>query len=181
MVRRATCLAAALAVMVLAAGCGYTTHSALPADVKMIHIAPVKNGIDLTGPIDEKHPFHAYRPGLEVDVNNAVINRFVFDGTLKVVAQEKADAVLQCTLVDYTRDPLRYSESDEIQEYRLNVTIAISLVRVSDQKPIVPLTRLAGDTTFFLSGPRAITEDEALSRAIDDLSRRVVEKVVEVW
>lgn len=170
-----------LVLMLALSGCGYTTKSMLPADVKAVFIEPVKNGIDLTGEIDEKHPFKVYRPGLEVDLTNAIINRFIFDGTLKVAPQEKADAILKATVMDYRRDALRYSNGDEVQEYRLNITVDFSLVRASDGKPIVPQERLTGDTTFFISGPHAMTEDEAAARAVEDVANRVIEKVVEVW
>src|SRR5574341_1211316 len=49
----------------------------------------------------------AHSPGIEVDITNAIINRFIFDGTLQVVSLEKADAVLEAKLVDYRRDALR--------------------------------------------------------------------------
>jgi len=32
---------------------------------------------------------------VEVDITNAVINRFIFDGNLKVVKNDKADACLR--------------------------------------------------------------------------------------
>lgn len=177
--RRLRVLATLTALLI--SGCGYTTQSMLPADVKTVYIAPVKNGIDLSGEIDEKHPFKAYRPGLEVDITNAIINRFVFDGTLKVVPRDKADAILNGTLIDYRRDPLRYSESDEVQESRLSVIVNFSLVRTSDEKPIVSDSTVTGDTSFFIAGAHAISEDEAAARAVDDLAKRVIEKVVEVW
>ena len=161
-------------------GCGYTTKSLLPENIRRVNVPPVKNGIDLSSEISDKTPFRVYRPGLEVELTNAIINRFIFDGQLKVSSDEKADATLQATLVDYRRDALRYSVGDDVQEYRLSVTVDASLVQKSDGK-VLWHERLTGDTTFFLSGSRSISEDAASAKAVEDLARRVVERTIEYW
>ena len=166
--------------LAVVAGCGYTTKSLLPENIKRLHVPPVKNGIDITSEITDKTPFRAYRPGLEVELTNAVINRFIFDGQLKIADDEKSDARLDVTLLDYRRDALRYTKGEDVQEYRLSITVEASFVQKSDGK-VLWHERLTGDTTFFLSGPRAITEDEASGKAIDDLSRRIVERTIEYW
>lgn len=162
------------------AGCGYTNQSLLPSDVKSIYVAPVKNTIDLTGETGDKSRFRVTRPGVEVDLTNAIRNRFIFDGTLKVASEDKADAVLEAKLTDYRRDALRYSEGDDIQEYRLSVVMDVAVYRASDRK-VLWRGGVTGDTSFFLSGGRAVSEDEALSQAVEDAARRVVEKTVEIW
>ena len=166
--------------MVALGGCGYTTKTQLPGDLKRIHVAPVQNGVDLTAEISDQTLFRAYRPGLEVELTNAIINRFIFDGTLKVTDPEKADAVIEATLADYRRDALRYNEGDAVQEYRLSVSLDVTMTQKSDKK-VLWHDRVTGDTTFFLSGPRSITEDEAAAKAVEDAARRVVEKTIEYW
>ena len=175
-VRLAVLLAASLALT----GCGYTTKSLLPENIRRVNIPPVKNAIDLSSEISDKTPFRATRPGLEVEITNAVINRFIFDGQLKVVSADKADATLSATLVDYRRDALRYSKSEDVQESRLSIVIDATLIQKSDNK-VLWKERLTGDTSFFLSGPRAVSEDEAAAKAVDDLARRMVENTVEYW
>ena len=161
-------------------GCGYTTKSLLPENIKRVNVPPVKNGIDLSSEISDKTPFRVYRPGLEVELTNAIINRFIFDGQLKVTPDEKADARLEASLVDYRRDALRYTEGEDIQEYRLNITVDASFVQKSDGK-VLWHERITGDSTYFLSGPRAVSEDEASAKAVDDVARRVVERTIEYW
>jgi hypothetical protein len=161
-------------------GCGYSTKSLLPTDIKNVHVPPVKNSINLTAEINDKSPFRAYRPGLEVDLTNAIINRFIFDGNLKISPKEKADAVVEATLVDYRRDPLRYSTSDDVQEYRLSITLDVAVSKTRDHKTLWA-ERVTGDTTFFLAGANALSEDDAAAKAVDDVARRVVEKTIDVW
>ena len=173
-------LALFLFTLPVMSGCGYTTKSMLPENIRRVHVPPVKNSIDLSSEISDKTPFRVYRPGLEVDITNSIINRFIFDGQLKVTSDEKADARLEATLVDYRRDALRYSAGENIQEYRLSVTIDAMLVQKSDKK-VLWHERVTGDTTFFLSGPRALSEDQATAKAVEDVARRVVEKTIEYW
>jgi hypothetical protein len=161
-------------------GCGYTTKSMLPENIRRVHVPPVNNSIDLSSEISEKTPFRVYRPGLEVELTNGIINRFIFDGQLHVTSEDKADAILKATLVDYRRDALRYSDSEDIQEYRLSVTVDAALIQKSDGKPLWQ-ERVTGDTTFFLAGPRALSEDQATAKAVEDVARRVVEKTIEYW
>lgn len=173
-------LAAVWLVSAFLAGCGYTTKSLLPENIQRVHVAPVVNTIDLSAEISDKTPFRVYRPGLEVELTNAIINRYIFDGTLKVTAPEKADALFEATLVDYRRDALRYSEGEDVQEYRLSVTIDAVFKDKTTGKELWS-KRIVGDTTFFLAGPRAISEDQAATRAVEDVARRVVEATIEYW
>ncbi len=170
----------AVGLIAVCGGCGYTTKSNLPENLKRIHVAPVKNGVDLSSEISEKTPFRVYRPGLEVELTNAIINRFIFDGQLKVTGPDKADAVVEATLADYRRDALRYNQTDEVQEYRLSVSMDVVVTQKTDQK-VLWRDRVTGDTTFFLSGTRSISEDQAAAKAVEDAARRVVEKTIEYW
>lgn len=163
------------------AGCGYTTKSNLSENFRTVSVLPVTNAINISSEINDRAPFRVYRPGIEVEMTNALINRFVFDGSLKVVPQEKADLIVEAKLIDYRRDALRYSESDDIQEYRLSVVLDVSVKEAKTQKVLWHDVGLAGDTSFFLSGSRADSEDAAAVRAVEDTARRVVDKTIEVW
>ena len=111
----------------------------------------------------------------------ARVSRLILlDGTLKIAMPEKADAVVETSLADYRRDALRYSEGEDIQEYRLSITIDAKMIQKSGGK-VLWSKRIIGDTTFFLAGARAISEDQAASRAVEDVARRVVEATIEYW
>ena len=167
-------------LIAICGGCGYTLKANLPENLKRVHVAPVKNNVDLSSAISQKSPFRVYRPGLEVELTNDVINRFIFDGQLKVTSVEKADAVVEVTLMDYQRDGLRYNQADEVQEYRLSVSMDVVVTQTSAQK-VLWHDRVTGDTTFFLGGPRAISEDQAAAKAVEDAARRIVERTLEYW
>lgn len=180
-VKRFALPAAFVLAVAAATGCGYTQKPLLPEGVKTVYVSPFKNAIDLSAEISDKQRFRVYRPGVEVDLTSAVVDRFIFDGNLKIADEKSADAVVQAKLIDYRRDPLRYSESDDIQEYRLSITLDVVVFQQPSHKTLWHDTGLIGDTTFFLSGPRAQSEDEAVAKAVEDLARRVVERTIEIW
>ena len=181
MVRRYWGFLSLAAFLVALGGCGYTQKSLLPSHIRSIYVAPVKNAIDLSGEISDKDRFRVYRPGIEVDVTNAVINRFIFDGNLKIANPQNADAVVEAKLVDYRRDALRYTEGDDVQEYRLSLVLDAAVYDAKNHKVLWHDQGLTGDTTFFLSGPRAESEDVAAAKVVEDAARRVVEKTIELW
>ncbi len=171
----------ALMICVLTlSGCGYATKPNLPDHIKSVYVAPVKNAINLTGEINEREAFKVYRPGLEVELQNAIINRYILDGYLKIGKPEVADAVLSVELKEYRRDPLRYSDGDDVQEYRLNIIIHAQLKDRSTDKPLWE-SDVVGDATYYLQGPRAESEDQAIVRVVEDVARRVVEYTLELW
>ncbi|MCM8763721.1 MAG: LPS assembly lipoprotein LptE [Candidatus Omnitrophica bacterium] len=158
-------------------GCGYTTRSVLPSSFKTIYIPTFVNSIrfDNTG---SEH--RTYYPGLEIKITNAVVDRFVYDGNLRVVREENADLKLEGDLVDYLKQPLRYSESDEIEEYR--ISLVVNLVLKDREGNIVwEEKNFIGDTTYRLSGSLAKTEQEAVGDAAEDLARRIVNRTIEHW
>ena len=162
-------------------GCGYTQKSLLPESIKAITVIPVKNAIDLSGEISDKNRLRVTRPGIEVDLTNAIINRFIFDGNLKVVLPEKANAAVEAKIIEYRRDAVRYTNADEVQEYRVSLVIDVAVYETKDHKILWQDPHLIGDTSFFLTGSRAVSEDQAAAKAVEDVARRVVERTIEIW
>src|SRR3989338_6364447 len=74
-----------------------------------------------------------------------------------------------------------YSAGDDIQEYRLSIVLDVSVYEAGTHKMIWQDAALTGDTSFFLSGSRAVSEDVAAAKAVEDVARRVVEKTIEIW
>lgn len=166
-------------------GCGYTTGSLLPASIKTIYIKTFTNRIDITAELDETSRYKTYAPYLEVNISKKIIDRFIYDGNLRVVSQENADLMLTGELIDYNRQPLRYDVDDEVEEYRLSLVVRLLLQNLTKKEIMWEETSFIGDTTYFASattGSVAKSEETAaLSDAIEDLARRVVERVVEMW
>ena len=66
-------------------------------------------------------------------------------------------------------------------EYRINLTVNISLWDAKEDKLLWQEKGFTGDTTFFVSGAQAKPESIAVNDALEDLARRIVERTVEEW
>ena len=174
-------LVAVTIVFIMAAGgCGYTTR-AYVGPHQSVYIAPFKNNIDIATSRSEYANYVSYYPLLESAITNAVVDRFIFDGSFSVVKEAAADVIIRGELTSYIRGPLRYAENNEdVTEYRVSVVANVEYVNNKTGELIWKQT-LAGDSSYYTTGTQAKSEKTALDSAITDLARRVVEAVVEAW
>ncbi|MFC1667471.1 LPS assembly lipoprotein LptE [Candidatus Omnitrophota bacterium] len=166
--------------LLVLSGCGYTTNVALPKDIKTMHVEIFKNNIGITKEVSAKDKYEAYRPNLEVDLRDAIIERLFLDGHLKVSAKAYADAVLEGEIIQYRKDPLRY-QNEDVREYRINLVCDIRLRSSKDSEILLEQKSLAGDTTYFTTGSLQKSEGQALKDSASDLARLIVNKIVENW
>lgn len=165
---------------IFASGCGYTTRSMLSSKFKTIYVTPFVNKVDITQEYSGDK-YRVYRPLLETDVTRTIVNRYILDGNLKPVNQANADLVLKGELIDFRRDPLRYTDNDDVAEYRLNVVVNITLWDTKENRMVWDEKGFTGYYSYFTQGPAATPESGALNNAIDDLARRIVERTVDQW
>ncbi|OGW84286.1 MAG: hypothetical protein A2987_01640 [Omnitrophica bacterium RIFCSPLOWO2_01_FULL_45_10] len=165
--------------MLLLAGCGYTTRSLLAPEHKSIYVEKFANKIQIAEETSDARMYRGYRPGLEVDITKAVIDRFLSDGNLKIASQEGADLILKGELVDFKKDALRYDANDNVEEYRIKLVVNLELM--SDKGVIWEETNFAGDATYRTTGALVKSESDAIKDATQDLARRVVERTIEGW
>lgn len=125
--------------------------------------------------------YKIYRPMLEQEITKAVISKFIFDGNLRPAEKESADLLLKGELMEFRRDPVRYTENNDVEEYRLNIIVNLSMWDNHKNELLWQEQNFTGDTTYFTTGTQAVSEDTAVNAAIKDLARRIVERTVEQW
>ena len=168
-------------LVIMAGGCGYTTRALISKKFKTIYVPAFKNQIDITRETDASRKYKIYHPLLETDITRAVIDRFMFDGNLRISKEVNADLILVGRLIGFRRDVLRYTEDEEeVEEYRISITVDLSLLD-KDSELLWEQSGFIGDTTYFITGPNAKSEAVAVDEAVEDLARRVVERVIEEW
>jgi len=118
---------------------------------------------------------------LESDITRAVVDKYLFDGNLKPVEKANADLYLKGELVDFRREPLRYTDQDDVQEYRISISVNLKLINNKTGVVIWTEDRFTGESTYFVSGRLAKSDTVGVNDAIADLARRVVERTVEEW
>lgn len=164
-------------------GCGYTTGSLLPSHIKAIYVKPFRNKIELTDELtSDEYRFRTYRANLETDITKKVIERFISDGNLKIVKEEDADVILSGELIDYLREPVRYGADNEVvEEYRISIVCSAKFEDLRKNEVIWEESRIIGDSSQSLSGTFATSESAAVSSAVSDLVRRIVNRTIEGW
>lgn len=166
------------------AGCGYTTRSMIADKYKTIYVVPFINRIDITNETYTENKYRVYKPLLETDITRSVIDKYLFDGNLRPVKEKSADLVLRGELVEFRRDPLSFTDSNEVSEYRVNILVNISLWDNKEGKLVWQEDNFTGNTTYFTnfsSSSAKISDNTAVASAVADLARRIVERTVEQW
>ncbi|MFH1355364.1 MAG: LPS assembly lipoprotein LptE [Candidatus Omnitrophota bacterium] len=165
----------------LVVGCGYTTRSLIVNKYSTVYITPFVNKVDITEEIYAQNKYRVNRPMLETEVTGKVVNRFLMDGNLRPISAELADLTLKGEVVEFRRDPLRYDDNENITEYRINIVVNIKMWDNIDDRLLWEENGFTGDTTYFATGSEAISESQAVTNALDDLARRIIERTVEQW
>ncbi|MBF0384529.1 MAG: hypothetical protein HQL27_01530 [Candidatus Omnitrophica bacterium] len=158
-------------------GCGYTTKSNLSGSLRTVYVDSFENKVDFTSDGNR----NIYLPLLEVKLRNEVISRYQFDGNLRVGPEAEADLVLKGSLKNYEREGLRYTDNDDVEEYLVRVTADLELKDNRNGNVLWTETNFAGEKSYFVTGVKATSEETAISGAITDLARRIVERTIENW
>ncbi|MFC1510232.1 LPS assembly lipoprotein LptE [Candidatus Omnitrophota bacterium] len=170
-------LSVLLSFVLFVGGCGYTTSSNLSSRFRTVYVEDFKNKITYSSASGKD----IYIPLLEVKSRNAVIDRFLFDGNLRIAEAQAADLVLKGELKSYQRDGLRVTDNDDVLEYRVRIIVRFTLWDTRMQEVVWEESSFAGEATYFVTGAEATSEDAAIEEAIVDLARRVVERTIENW
>ncbi len=168
-------------LMLLLNGCGYTTKALLPGHVKTIYVENFANLIRIEEQTDDSRMYRGYRPQLEFDITKAVVDRFIFDGNLKITDKNSADLILSGALVDFKREATRYDANYNAEEYRMRIVVNMELKDVKNNKVMWKENNFSGETTYRTAGSLAKSESAAIDDSKADLARRVVERTIEGW
>ena len=163
---------AVLAALALpfASGCvGYTVGSMLPGDIRSVYVPTCRN--------------QTSEPFIEQDVTSALIAAIQMDGSLRVAAEEEADATLEVVLTGFHLDPVAYESgsSNTAEEYRMTLEARYMLQRNADGTVVAEGARVRGWEDFDFTGDLTSSKAVALRPAAEDLGRRLVNALVMYW
>ncbi len=170
--------AAAVVSALLAAGCGYSTRSLLPAHLKTIYVPIFKENFEFPHQAGGTQRFDPILPGVGADVTKEVIHRFFIDGRLRVANDENGDAVLFGEVVGFRRTPLSYTDADEVKEYRVTILVNAIFRDRRENRVLWEVKNFAGEATYLTQSGN---EDDAVKTAVTDLARRLVNQAIEQW
>ncbi len=162
----------------LLVGCGYTTRGFVYNE-RSIYISPIVNKVNITEESRAYSSYVSYPVLLEKRLTNSLINKFSIESSLRVASTPQDSLNLECQILNYTKEPLRYSNDDRVLEQRLHLVVHF-ILRDSEGN-LLKEKDIIGETTYFLSGANSKSESAAWTDLMEDTARRIVEAVVEKW
>jgi outer membrane lipopolysaccharide assembly protein LptE/RlpB len=154
--------------LVLSGGCGYTTRAYnLPPRIKTVYVDTFANQSD--------------QPNIENELRIRLSSEFQDEGHMNITSKNKADAVLTGKVISYSRQAVRFLNDETIQEYRLTISVDFEFADAQTGEVIVSAENFSGDTSYFITGANSKSESTARTDAINELSRRILNKIVTLW
>jgi len=121
---------------------------------------------------------------LELDLTNAVIDRFVKDNHLRVVDERSANAVIHGKLTGYKNAVFGFSAADRSQEYRVTLTCSVVFKDLVKNREIWNEPALVKTANYFVvdvPGDSARTELDGRKGAIAKIADEILARSVEGW
>jgi len=115
--------------------------------------------------------------GLADRVTESVIDAFIADGNLKVVATDAADAVLVGVLTGYDRVVNLFDENDQVQSYKVRLNFTVSLVDPRGQTELWK-EAMPQDGIYDAAGE---VEEDGQRRAAERLVDAIINKTTKSW
>ncbi|MBM3324660.1 MAG: hypothetical protein FJY66_03235 [Calditrichaeota bacterium] len=144
-------------------GCGnYSFTGAVPKDIKNIAIPLFEN--------------QTAEFGIQETITDALVVGFQREGILKIVDETRADAILHGAILRIDDTPNTYSASEQVSEYRFQITCEIILENARTGESLWKQTFTTwGNYPYTGSlADRQIGINEALRKLTEDILNRIV-------
>lgn len=166
--RRWFCIIAASVLLVLAPACGvYSTKGRTAGDIKKIAVPNLAN--------------ETAEPDIEIAITDNVRAGLIKDNTLKVVAEEEADAVLEATIVEYRNVPYTFNTELQADQYRLVVALVASLFNPKENTYVWKDRRIEAHSDYYLETSTERTYDRALEEVYKDIVEGILNATTQEW
>ncbi len=160
-----------LALMLLAAGCRYTTEGGLPASIRTIQVPVFRN--------------RTLDRALEVPLTRAVVDRLAAGGRLDLGGPE-ADALLSGEIIGVGRRVTDEDAADAAVESQLEIRVRVRLIDRTGERPRVLMERVFSNRDLYLASGviRARlgeSEETERPRTLIDLGDAIGRAVLDYW
>lgn len=149
--------------LVFSVGCIYTFNPKGKTDISSISIPPFEN---MTGEF-----------GFADQLTNLVIDQFISDGNLKVLSIDNAEATLLGVLLSYERLPQVFDENDQVEAYKIRLSVEVTLRKTSDQSEIWK-ERMTPEGIYAVLDE---SEEDGQRRAAEALVEAIINRTTQSW
>jgi len=155
-------------LLMLAPACGvYSTKGRTAGNIKKIAVPNLSN--------------ETAQPDIEAEITTNLRNGLIKDNTLKVVAENEADAVLEGTVVDYKNVPFTFNTDLQAEQYRLMIGLNVSLFNPKDNTYIWKDRRIDAHSDYYLETTTDRTYDRALEEVYKDIVEGILNATTQEW
>jgi len=160
-----------LAAAVLLTGCGYKLGEIRPTPMRSVRTLAVPTFKNKT-----------FEPRLEVLFADTLVKRLQQDGTYEVLNDDRADAILYCSIDKIERRALRSVQNNVLATSEFGLRV-FATYEVQDRVTgaILMTGKVQGNTTFFSGNDLQTIERQAFSNAAADLADVITGEVAEGW
>lgn len=153
-----------LIVAVIISGCGvYTLNPGGKSQLGSIAVAPFEN--------------ETTQYELSSRLTELIVDAFISDGSIKVLPEDKAEAILTGMLTRYERIPYVFDENDQVQQYKIQMDFQISLTNPRDNTELWKESmRQEG-----IYNADTETEEDGQRRASARLVEAIINKTTKSW
>jgi len=153
-------------LFLLVAGCGYYSVSgSLPGHIKTCAVPLFEN--------------ETVEPGIVEEITDVVIDAIIQDGTMKVVGEFQADAVVRGTIIDVVDEAEAYSDRTDAEQFRLRIYANVQFFDRRQNRSIWEEKRLEGEAAY---DPTDLSSrDAAINEALEMLARDIINRTVSGW
>jgi hypothetical protein len=141
--------------------------SGIPSHIKTVAVPPFGNQ---TGEY-----------GIRENLTDALIERLMTDGRLKVESKEAADSIISGQVVDYKHQAYSYDKSENVQEYIVRIYVDVSYEDVKKRKVVWQEENMEGWGTYDVQGDTVEVEEKGRERAIAKLAEDIVNRTLAGW
>jgi hypothetical protein len=159
-----------LALSLSSCGVYSTNPGSLPGHIKTLAVPAFEN--------------KTTQVGLDEEITQAVISRFVDDNHLKIVAESDANAVLTGSVVGYSNTVFGFTGREQAQEYRVQITIAVRLMdKVKNRELWRDDNMVKTQNYYVVSVPGQQPQDEVSGRqeAVRKIADEILSRTIENW
>ncbi len=157
-------------------GCGYRIGNIMHPQIKSVAVAPVQN--------------ETLELNLTAQVRNLLCERFMTDGSLKLVDEKEADCIVYARIVDAKYSEVSWAESTRAEdgedillpnEWTVTLTIEYTVIIPGRVKPLVSARKVTGSANF-QTGPDQLTgRMNGVRQAAYAAAKQVVASFAEGW
>ncbi len=156
-------------LLLCAAGCAYYSVSgSLPGHIKTAAVPLFEN--------------ETTEPGIVEDVSAAIVDAIISNGSMQVVGEFQADAVVRGTIVDVLDEADEYSRSEQAKQFRLRIFADVTFFDRVKNRALWEQANMEGWARYDAGGGAdSITREEAKEKAIEMLAKEIIDKTVSGW